>query len=457
MKIYENKDCLQNDLSEKVEIKGGRAFILDEKRIREELIDSLVYNSLFNEDSRIKDASRWLIREIGYNLGIIPSSIYPFYVEKAKGRFSHMTIPAINIRGLTYDTARAVFSASKRCNALLFIFEIARSEMEYTEQSPDEYATMVIAASIKEEVRAPVFLQGDHFQIRRKIPNDIENVKRLIEEVIDAGFYNIDLDTSVLVDLSKDSIYEQQRENFTKAAELTAYIRAIEPEGINISLGGEIGEIGGKNSTEEELREYMRGYLEEIKKMGIDIGISKIAVQTGTVHGGIPLPNGGVADVKLDFKTLERLGKVSKEYQLAGCVQHGASTLPIELFSKFCETDVCEVHLATEFQNIIYDLIPAELRERIYSYLKESCKKEAKEGETEAQFLYKTRKKGFGPFKKAFFDLEEDIKRHIRERLGEKFLTIFKMLRVDNTDTSEISSLFKPIYYPKPIPEVINN
>lgn len=449
--IYKNKEHLLNDLLGKIEIKGKRAFIVDEKRIRDELIDNLVYNSLFNEDIKIKDASRWFIREIGYNLGIIPSSIYPFYVEKGNGKFPNMTIPAINIRGLTYDTARAVFSASKICNASLFIFEIARSEMEYTEQSADEYATMIIAASIKEGISLPVFIQADHFQIRKNIPNDIKNLKRLIENVIDAGFYNIDLDTSVLVDLSFPSIKEQQRENFTKAAILTKYIRAIEPKGINISLGGEIGEIGGKNSTEEELREYMNGYLEEIKKMGIDIGISKIAVQTGTVHGGIPLPGGGVASVKLDFETLERLGRVSKEYHLAGCVQHGASTLPIELFSKFCEADVCEVHLATEFQNILYNLIPDKLRERIYSYLKESFKKEAKDGETETQFLYKTRKKGLGVFKKELFELSDEVKRNIRETLKEKFVNIFKMLKVDNTDTREITSLFKPIYYPKPL------
>ncbi|MEW6007930.1 MAG: class II fructose-bisphosphate aldolase [bacterium] len=451
-KTYDKKGFLEAILG-KIGIKGERATVLDIEAIREKLIDSLVYNSLFNEDASIKSASRWLIREIGYNLGIIPSSIYPFYAEKGEGKFPNITVPAVNIRGLTYDTARAVFSASKIANSFLFIFEIARSEMEYTEQPGDEYATSIIAAGIKEGINFPIFIQGDHFQIRRKIPQDIENVKALIKDVIDAGFYNIDLDTSVLVDLSQPNVYEQQRNNFTSAAELTEYIRKIEPKGITVSLGGEIGEIGGKNSTEEELREYMRGYLEEIKKRVINIGISKMAVQTGTVHGGIPLPSGGVADVKLDFNTLDVLSRVSKEYKLAGTVQHGASTLPLELFNKFPETDVCEVHLATEFQNMVYNLIPDDLREKIYSYLKEACKKEMKETETETQFLYKTRKKGFGPFKKEFFELGEDIKKNIREKLSEKFLEIFKLLKVDNTD--KITSLFKPLYYPKPFPEIL--
>jgi len=43
-------------------------------------------------------------------------------------------------------------------------------------------------------------------------------------------------------------------------------IRDLEPDGITISVGGEIGEVGGKNSTVEELQAFMEGYLEELKK-----------------------------------------------------------------------------------------------------------------------------------------------------------------------------------------------
>ena len=41
-------------------------------------------------------------------------------------------------------------------------------------------------------------------------------------------------------------------------------------------------------------------------------GLSKVSVQTGTSHGGVPLPGGGVAEVKLDFGTLERLSAVAR-------------------------------------------------------------------------------------------------------------------------------------------------
>ena len=130
--------------------------------------------------------------------------------------------------------------------------------------------------------------------------------------------------------------------------------RRIEPKGITVSVGGEIGEVGHQNSTPVDLRAFMEGYKERLRK-GL-IGISKISIQTGTSHGGVVLPDGTVAQVKLDFDTLRNLSELARrEYSLAGAVQHGASTLPAEAFHKFAECDACEVHLATEFQNMIYE------------------------------------------------------------------------------------------------------
>ena len=152
-----------------------------------------------------------------------------------------------------------------------------------------EYTTSVLAAAIKEGFRGPVFIQGDHFQIsasRYKSSPDaeVQAVKDLMVEAVAAGFYNIDIDTSTLVDLSFPTLDEQQRTNYTLCAELTQYVRTIEPAGITISLGGEIGEVGHKNSTVEELDAFMQGYrrvLPDSAAGGIP-GISKISVQTGT-------------------------------------------------------------------------------------------------------------------------------------------------------------------------------
>ena len=215
---------------------------------------------------------------------------------------------------------------------------------------------------------------------------------------------------------------------------MTAFIREIEPEGITVSVGGEIGHIGGKNSTPEEFEAFMEGYLETLRSYGDYPYISKISVQTGTTHGGIPLPSGEIAEVKLDFSVLESIGEVArKKYKMAGAVQHGASTLPDELFHKFPEVKTAEIHLATGFQNIIYDYLPEDIKQEIYSWLKDELKAEWKEGWTEEQFIYKTRKKAFGPFKKMFWDLPGDVKEKMLDALEKKFLFLFEQLNVFNT------------------------
>jgi hypothetical protein len=201
----------------------------------------------------------------------------------------------------------------------------------------------------------------------------------------------------------------QQRTNYERAAEITALIRENEPDGQTTSVGGEIGEVGKENSTEAELRAYVDGYRRELARRAGPgaVGISKVSVQTGTSHGGVPLPDGGVAPVKLDFGTLERLSAVCREYGMAGAVQHGASTLPDELFHRFPAVETAEIHLATGFQNALYDhpAFPADLRREIEAWCRTNAADERKPDDDEQQFIYRTRKKALGPYKRQMWEL----------------------------------------------------
>jgi fructose/tagatose bisphosphate aldolase len=343
------------------------------------------------------------------------------------------------------------------------IFEIARSEMGYTAQRPAEYATVVLAAALRQEYHGPIFIQGDHFQINAKKyasdpEGEVQGVKDLIREALAAGFYNIDIDSSTIVDLFQPTVPEQQRLNYERCAELTAYIRQLEPQGVTVSVGGEIGEVGGKNSTVDDLDAFMIGYNQVLSEMdGSPVGISKISVQTGTSHGGVVLPDGSIADVKVDFDTLGELSHAARErYRLGGAVQHGASTLPEQAFDRFAEANACEVHLATGFQNIIYDSpsFPADLRNEIYAYLAEHHADERKPGMTDAQFYYTTRKRGFGPFKQQMWDMPEETRAQISAELEERFNLIFQRLNVGNT-AELVDKIVKPVAQSKPMPEVL--
>ncbi|NMC80776.1 MAG: aldolase, partial [Chloroflexi bacterium] len=252
----------------------------------------------------------------------------------------------------------------------------------------------------------------------------------LMQEAIAAGFFNIDVDTSTLVDLSQSTIPAQQKLNVGLSAKLSSYIRSIEPAGVTISVGGEIGEVGGHNSTEEELRAYLGGFKQELAELKPGaVGLSKISIQTGTSHGGVVLPDGSIAKVNVDFNTMRVLSDLSqKEYGLGGAVQHVASTLPESAFDKFPESHALEIHLATNFMNIFYDKIPAALRQEIYAYLDANHSSERKPDMTDEQFYYKTRKYGVGQFKKQSWQLPEASKAEVVKAWEEQFDKLFHLL-----------------------------
>jgi hypothetical protein len=316
----------------------------------------------------------------------------------------------------------------------------------------------VLAGAIAANWRGPVFIQGDHYQFNAKKYADdpeamTEEIRRACRLAIDAGYRNIDIDSSTIVDLSKPTTDEQQRDNYTRAAELTALIRSLESDGVTISVGGEIGEVGKKNSTEEELRAYLDGYRRELNERASGApGLSKVSVQTGTSHGGVPLPGGGVAEVKLDFDVLGRLGEVAREYGMAGAVQHGASTLPDELYHRFPAVETAEIHLATGFQNLLYEhpAFPEALDRAIEAWCFENALDERKPDQTDQQFVYTTRKKAIGPFKRELWDL--DVKDEILSAQHRKLTFLFTELGVNDT-RKMVDRYVSPVELHRPLPD----
>ncbi len=173
-------------------------------------------------------------------------------------------------------------------------------------------------------------------------------------------------------------------------------------------------------------------------------GLSKISVQSGTSHGGVVLADGSIADVKLDLDTLERLSVVARErYGLAGAVQHGASTLPDSAFNNFPKRETAEIHLATNFQNMLFDPLPAALRDEVYGWLRENAADERKPTDSDEQFIYKTRKKALGPFKQRFWEMPADVKKPLGAAYEAKFRFLFEQLAIGNT-AEMVGRLVKP-------------
>jgi len=426
-------------LGNSIEYKDHNLRVLNEAGIRRQISAVVRLSALGSESEQAW--ARYLVRLIALELGAPPTSIHELYMARGRGEVPPtFTVPAMNLRALPYDAARAVFRNAHKIDAGAFIFEIARSEIGYTEQRPAEYATNILGAAIAEGHRGPVFIQGDHFQISPKRykedpGKEVAAVEELTAEAILAGFFNIDIDTSTLVDISLEGERAQQQLNAELSAQFTEFIRQRQPEGVTISVGGEIGEVGGKNSNEAELRAYVDGYREALETIAPGtIGLSKISVQTGTSHGGVVLPDGTIARVKVDFDTLFKLSRVAREeYGFAGAVQHGASTLPEEAFGKFVESEACEVHLATNFQNMLYDRLPKPYMSAVYAYVNKQYGTDRKPTQTDEQFHYENRKRALGPFKSALWDLPEKEKAVITQAWDDQFAKLFNLLAIGGT------------------------
>lgn len=399
-------------------------------------IDALAYTATLSDNSDERLAAQKRIRELGRELGIFSASMHNIYSAFGRGELSGFTVPAMNVRMLTYDFAHRAFLLAIKHNIGCMIFELANTEQQYTNQPPSEYSASIIAGAIRARYKGPVFIQGDHYQMKADIfkqspEKEIERVKNLIDRSLEGDFFNIDIDGSTLVDLSKTNLDEQQKNNYEMTALMTRYIREKQPKDIMVSIGGEIGHIGGINSTVEDFEAFMKGY----KPLLGDVpGISKVAIQTGTSHGGVPLPDGTIAEVDIDFDAIHKIGDVARNvYGLGGPVQHGASTLPASLFNEFPKHNTLEIHLATEFQNIVYAHMNNNLKEKMWAWLRENAREELKEGMTDEQFIYKSRKKAWGNFKKDMWNLPQEEKTAMLDALTEKLESLFNSLQVLNT------------------------
>lgn len=446
----------------KVDLSGPTPDFSKSQRPPDEMIDRWAETAAIAEPET-RAVAIWAIREAALAAGIVPASVQELYLACAAGKWSGKTVPAMNLRGWTYHTCRSVFRAAKELDSKLFIFEQAVGEAIYAQQPPLEYAAGVLAAALREGHVGPVFLQADHDQINAKAyladpKAEVRKLEAIMREQVAAGLYSIDIDASTVVDLSLATVEDQQRVNAELTAHFTEFVRGIEPEGITISLGAEIGEVGHENTTPEELRSFMKVYLEEMARRGSELPIvSKISINSGTYHGGKVLPDGTLAAVNVDYELLKTISTICRqEYNMAGAVQHGASTLPGAQLAKFPAAEAVEIHLALGFNNLIFDhpSLPQALREQIREYTFANHANERGEGETDAQFFYNTRKKSWKVMKKPFWEMPAQAQADIMKSLQDMFRNMFTWMNVGGTSklVADNTTLVK---IAPPVPEAL--
>lgn len=421
----------------------------------------------------VKAMSAWVINQAAQQLGVKLNSPNALYTAVAEGKVTQkFAMPAVNIRANALDTARALFAAAIETNSVP-ILEIARSEIGYTNQKPREYAAVTQAAAILEGYKGPLFLQGDHIQLKaaevRKGGESAEKERgahsTLIMDLLAYGFGAIDIDMSPLEMRDKTELThdEQQKPNYQATAAKVLEVRMLE-RGLGLPytvlLGGETGEVGKKNTSPEDIAAYAAGLAQELARLQTETGLTlegirKIAVATGTSHGGVRLPDGSVAQVKIDFDVLEQAKQVAMQYGMAGPVQHGASTLPDSAFSLFVEKGAVEVHLATGFQDILFATAISQfpkLQGAMERFLVDKNLKDWKPETPFARFFAEARKNVTGPFKYETWTMPDEARGAAADALYAKFVFLLGALGVK--DTREIVDQYvKDVDFQLPYPE----
>ncbi len=379
------------------------------------------------------------LRDFCLQQGLELASIGSHYRAIARGETPEVTAPAINLRGLTYDLARAAWRAALKLDAAPVIFELAPSEAATGDQPFMEYVAVVLAAAVREGYRGPVFFQGDHLHVE---DGNLSDVQALCLEALRAGMRQIDIDAADVVREGAEGA-ERHRANAELTAAMTAFIRQHEPQGADVVVGGEVGVIGGQNTTPEDVQAFMKAYHETLP--GGLVGLGKLSVQTGTRHGGVVRADGSTGTMPLDVALVRELSDMVREqYGLPGVVQHGASTLSLEQFSQLPRAGAIEVHLATAIQNMVFDhaALPQALREEMIdglvgeevAYAEKGAGDEGPDGEAEAlsraQRFYHNRWRAWGRFKQELWTLPQEVRDEIAGTCQVWFEELFQALQI---------------------------
>src|SRR2546423_441073 len=143
-----------NPFHKAVTVLDGKVTVHDESSIASPSMDKLAYTAVFG-DQDDRDDARWLIWEIGQTVGVCAASIHDLYKARGRGLCGGFTVPAMNIRGMAYDTGRAVFRQAVKRKGGALILEIPPAATPPTGQRPRAYVALLLAPPPREGFRRP--------------------------------------------------------------------------------------------------------------------------------------------------------------------------------------------------------------------------------------------------------------------------------------------------------------
>lgn len=341
-------------------------------------------------------------------------------------------VMAANVR-ITHS-ARGIMMAAKELDAAL-IFEIAKSEVGYTGQSPKAYMDMITETAQELEFNQPYVVHGDHITIKENTPEAIASAEKLIKDEIAAGFTSYAIDASHNFNLEGETVREQLADNI----EITTRLARLIPEEAGLEV--EVGEVGRVDPKTHEKAltsvEEATTFIGAISDAGFSPNL--LATNNGTVHGNIYDKDGNIVEqVGID---IDRTKAIADAIAPSGVyvAQHGITGTPLNLMHLLIDAGVFKGNVATHWQNIALETLPAELSAKMEKWTLESKhaeKMKAKKPEiSEGELVGKNIKHSIKEFKNEIDILPQEAVAKIDAATKASALEFFNAFRAQGTAT----------------------
>ena len=281
----------------------------------------------------------------------MPKKRGDFRPENVKKRFPESEVPLLNGKFLikaARERRAMIMAANIRCRLPIegiiraslatkapVMYEIAKSELGYTEFSPATFVEFVIRENERlGNTEVPFAIHGDHITVKK--PDEVESVRKLIAEEMEAGF------TSFAIDAS----HMPNEQNLEATSDLA---RPIVESGLSLEV--ELGEIGAKSGSAEGFTrpDEAEWFIRELVNRGIHPDL--LAINNGSIHGTYF----GTAKEGIQLDLTLEIWNAIQPWQV-DIAQHGITGTSLEKIASFVNYGIRKGNVGTFWQNISFGL-----------------------------------------------------------------------------------------------------
>ena len=402
------------------------------------LTDRLVFTSSFGGNDQLRKTSRRIIHCAARVHGIYPTSLANLYNKIRTQKTREFMVPVFNIRGMTFSTARAVFRVAQKLNTQLFVFSLSPEEMDFTDQSFQEYIVSILGAAMRECYRGPVFFQIDGlrvFSAENPLPRgiDVSLTAGFIKESIQSGFYHFNLD-----DFMPDSAagctndYSQRLGHTMGWLRLIHEHRATAPVVIGLAVPSS---HPGTVPSKEDVNLLSQTIFSDPAIRGTVPSIYKTKPASGVIHRSAG-PEGIPDRIEIDLEASAGFYLSSREhFNAAGIELQTAADLNTLPMAPLASAGYLEIKTGDFLQDFFFDhpLFPSGIREELHAFIETEYRSERDPGLSDDAFYYGFRGRIWRQFKKSLWNLDTYTKTAIVTDMETMLGEIMARMHIANT------------------------